>query len=273
MKTLTLAVVQFTPEFGKKEKNLSRMRDLVADVSADIMVFPELCTTGYFFLSRDEVAEVAEPAEGPSGQFFRDMARDKNAVAVAGIAERHQKHLYNACLVVVPEEKDPYVYRKTHLFYKENACFDPGDTGFFVVEDPKRDVRIGPMVCYDWRFPESARVLTLLGADLIVCPANLVTESWPLVMAARAIENHTYLAVANRAGLEKRNGEELHFKGNSAIYDFNGQEIKKAGPQKNEVLLAEIYPAQTRDKSFNAINNVLTDRQPQHYGPLTRIVK
>jgi predicted amidohydrolase len=273
MKPLTLAVVQFTPGFGEKEKNLSRMRELVEDVTADIILFPELCTTGYFFLSRDEVAEAAEPADGTSSEFFQDMAQDKNAVVVAGIAESYQKHLYNACLVVVPEVKNPYVYRKSHLFYKENVCFDPGDTGFFVVEDKERDVRIGPMVCYDWRFPESARVLTLLGADLIVCPANLVTESWRRVMPARAIENNVYLAVANRAGVEKRKGEELRFKGNSAIYDLSGQEIKKAGEEKDEVLLAEIYPSQARDKSFNAINDVLTDRQPQHYGPLTRIVK
>jgi len=273
MRPLTLAVVQFTPGFGEKEKNLCRMRELVEDVTADIFVFPELCTTGYFFLSRDEVAKAAEPYDGPSSAFFQDMARDKNAVVVAGFAERHQKHLYNACLVVVPEVKNPYVYRKTHLFYKETACFDPGDTGFFVVEDKERDVCIGPMVCYDWRFPESARVLTLLGADLIVCPANLVTESWRRVMPARAIENNVYLAVANRAGLEKRKGEELRFKGNSAIYDFSGEEIKKAGEEKDEVLLAEIYPSKTRDKSFNPVNDVLTDRQPQHYAPLTRIVK
>ena len=273
MKGLILAVVQFTPGFKEKEKNLSRMQELVEDVTADIIVFPELCTTGYFFLSRDEVNDVAEPVTGPSSDFFQEMARNKNAVVVAGFAERHQKNLYNSCLIVVPEVKNPYLYRKTHLFYKEHACFDPGDTGFFVVEDKKRDVFIGPMVCYDWRFPESARVLTLLGADLIVCPANLVTEAWQRVMPARAIENNVYLAVANRAGLEKRKGEELRFKGNSAIYDFNGQEIKEAGEEKDEVLLAEIYPSKTRDKSFNAINDVLTDRQPQHYGPLTRIVK
>jgi predicted amidohydrolase len=273
MKPLTLAVVQFTPGFGEKGKNLCRMQELVEDVTADIIVFPELCTTGYFFLSRAEAAKAAETVGGPSGEFFRDMARDKNAVVVAGFAERHQKHLYNSCLVVVPDVKNPYVYRKTHLFYKETACFDPGDTGFFVVEDKKRDVRIGPMVCYDWRFPESARVLTLLGADLIVCPANLVTEAWRRVMPARAIENNVYLAVANRAGVEKRKGEALSFKGNSAIYDFNGQEIKAAGEEKDEVLLAEIYPSQTRDKSFNPFNNVLADRQPQHYAALTRIVK
>jgi len=273
MNALTLAVVQFTPEFGEKQKNLYRMRELVEDVTADIIVFPELCTTGYFFQSRAEVAKAAETVDGPGSEFFRDMARNKNAVVVAGFAERHQKNLYNACLIAVPEEKNSYIYRKTHLFYKEKACFDPGDTGFFVVEDKKRDVCIGPMVCYDWRFPESARVLTLLGADLIVCPANLVTEAWRRVMPARAIENNVYLAVANRAGLEKRKGEELRFKGNSAIYDFSGQEIKKAGEEKDEVLLAEIYPSKTRDKSFNALNDVLTDRQPQHYAPLTRIVK
>ena len=273
MRPLKLAVVQFTPRFGEKEKNLSRMRQLVEDTSADIIVFPELCTTGYLFLSREEVAKSAETANGPSSAFFRDMARSKNAVVVAGFAERHQNHLYNACLVVVPEAKNPYVYRKTHLFYKEKNCFDPGNSGFFVVTDKKRDVQIGPMVCYDWRFPESARVLTLLGADLIVCPANLITEAWRRVMPARAIENHVYLAVANRAGLEKRKGEELHFKGNSAIYDFSGRTIKKAGENKDEVLLAEIYPSKTRDKSFNPINNVLDDRRPQHYGPLTRIVK
>jgi predicted amidohydrolase len=79
--------------------------------------------------------------------------------------------------------------------------------------------------------------------------------------------------VANRAGLEKRKGEELHFKGNSVIYDFSGREIKKAGKEKDEVLLAEIFPSKTRDKSINPINDVLSDRQPQHYKPLTRIVK
>lgn len=273
MKPLKLAVVQFTPRFGEKEKNLSRMRQLMEDTTADIIVFPELCTTGYFFQSREEVSGAAETVSGPSSAFFQDMARRKNAVVVAGFAERHQKHLYNACLVVVPEAKKPRVYRKTHLFYKEKDCFDPGDSGFFVVADKKRDVHIGPMVCYDWRFPESARVLTLLGADLIVCPANLVTEAWRRVMPARAIENQVYLAVANRAGMEKRKGEELRFKGNSAIYDFNGREIKKAGKNKDAVLLAKIYPSKTRDKSFNPINDVLADRQPRHYRPLTRIVK
>jgi len=271
MKTLKLAVVQFAPEFGEKQKNFARMQQLVENVTADIIVFPELCTTGYFFVSRSEIDRVAETADGQSADFFQNMAQKKNAVVVAGFAERYQKNFYNSCFVVVPEAKNPPVYRKTHLFYKENDCFDHGDTGFFVVTDKKRDVRIGPMVCYDWRFPESARVLTLLGADVIVCPANLITEAWQQVMPARAIENNVYLAVANRTGVERRNDEELKFKGRSAIYDFNGRILEQTGSHDDEVLVADITPALTRDKSFNPINNVFTDRQPQHYKPLTRL--
>lgn len=270
MGALTLATIQFTPTFGEKDQNLSRIRNLTEGLEADIVVLPELCSTGYFFLSRKEVAEMAEPVDGLTGNFFQDMARRINAVIVAGFAESEGDRLYNSCVISLPEAKTPRVYRKTHLFYKEQSCFDPGDTGFFVVEDPRRDLRLGPMICYDWRFPESARVLTLLGADLIVCPSNLVTDVWRLVMPARAIENKVYMAVANRAGTEKRGDEELLFKGNSTIYDYSGQELQKAGPAEDEILLAEICPSRTRDKSFNSINDALTDRQPRHYGPLTR---
>jgi predicted amidohydrolase len=269
MRSLRLAVVQFSPRFGRKADNLRRMEALVSETRADIMVFPELCTTGYFFTSRDEVAAVAETPDGESGEVFRALAKHHNAVVVAGWAEADQGRLFNSCLVVLPEQREPFVYRKTHLFYKETQCFDAGDTGFFVVHDAVRDVRIGPMVCYDWRFPESARVLTLLGADLIACPANLVTEAWHLVMPARAIENKVYVAVANRAGTETQAGEELAFKGSSAIYDWSGRALQQAGPNADTVIVAEIHPAETRDKSFNPLNNVLRDRRPEFYGALT----
>ena len=268
MNSLKLATIQFTPEFGQKEQNLTRIKDLTAGLEVDIVVLPELCTTGYFFLSRAEVAAAAEPATGSTGSFFQEMAQALDAIVCGGFAEKDKDKLYNACIIAIPGKPDPLVYRKTHLFYKEQVCFDPGDTGFFVVEDKARDLRVGPMICYDWRFPEAARILTLLGADLIVCPSNLVTDAWRLVMPARAIENKIYLAVANRVGTETRAGEELLFKGNSTIYSYNGQEIQKAGPRGDEILTAEIFPAKTRDKSFNPFNDVLKDRQPHHYRPL-----
>jgi predicted amidohydrolase len=269
MHTLKVAAVQFTPGFGQKEENLRRMERLVAGVAADVFVFPELCTTGYFFQSRAEAAAAAETADGRSARFFLDLARARRAVVVAGFAEEQAGRLFNSCLVALPEEDRCRIYRKTHLFYKERLCFDPGDTGFFVVEDAGRDVRIGPMVCYDWRFPESARVLTLLGAELIVCPANLVTDAWTLVMPARAIENQIFLVVANRCGSEARGGETLQFKGCSAIYDWKGSALCRAAAEGDEVLVADIRPAETRNKAFNPLNDVLADRRPALYGQLT----
>jgi predicted amidohydrolase len=270
MSALRLSVIQFTPVFGKTAENLARIRALTVGLQTDIIVLPELCTTGYFFLSRAEVAQVAEPAGGATVQFFRELAARLRAVVVAGFAESDKDKLYNSCLLVTPERQEPWVYRKTHLFYKEQHCFDAGDTGFFIVDDAQRNIRIGPMICYDWRFPESARILTLLGADLIVCPANLITDAWKAVMPARAIENKVYLAVANRAGIEKRGDEELHFKGCSVVYDFNGQELQRAETGDTEILNVRIDPVKTRDKSFNQINDVLKDRQPQHYHQLIR---
>ena len=269
MTALNLAVVQFTPQFGKKEQNLSRMAALVANINADIIVYPELCTSGYFFESHDELDWLAEEADGPSFRFFQRLADRLDTVIAAGFAEKADSAYYNSCMIVVPGQDKPLVYRKTHLFYKETIFFQPGDTGFFVVPVPARDVTIGPMVCYDWRFPESARVLTLLGADVIVCPANLVSDAWEVVMPARAVENNVYLAVANRAGRELRGGEELVFKGKSAIYDRNGQAINSAGSKDDEVLLATVDPEKARDKSTNSINNFLSDRKPHHYLPLT----
>jgi len=265
---LTLAVVQFSPAFGQKKRNLELIGRLTSGLQADVIVLPELCTTGYYFRSRREVAEMAEPADGRTARYFQEMAQRHRAAVVAGFAESEGDRLFNACLIALPEWPSVRVYRKIHLFYRERDCFDPGDRGFFVVADDARDVRIGPMICYDWRFPEAARILTLGGAELIVCPSNLVTDAWRRVMPARAIENKVYLAVANRAGRETRGAEELIFKGRSAIYDVDGRPLQSAGPEEDEVLTAVIEPRKTRDKSFNPINDVLRDRRPQHYGPL-----
>lgn len=267
-RSLRLATVQFTPLFGRRDRNLAAIERLLEPVSADVIVLPELCTTGYFFTSREEVAAVAEGRDGATAAFFTRLARRKSAVVVAGMAERDGERLYNSALMVWPEAPEPVVYRKTHLFYREKECFDPGDTGFFVLPDTGRDLRIGTMVCYDWRFPEACRTLALLGADLVACPANLVTEAWRPVMPVRALENKVYLAVANRAGAERRDDETLHFKGASAVYGPDGEVRCQAGAKGDTVIECRVHPAAARDKSFNPYNDLWQDRRPQFYGPL-----
>ncbi len=268
--SLRLATVQFSPVFGDKEENFRRLKALSADIQADVIIYPELCTTGYFFQSRAESAGYAEPATGPTHEFFRDIASRKNALVVAGFVESDGEHIYNSILIIRPEESQPVVYRKTHLFYKERYCFDEGNTGFFVVHDTARNLRVGPMICYDWRFPEASRALALQGAELIVCPSNLVTDAWRLVMPARAIENKLYIAVANRAGSEQGGGEEVVFKGNSTVYGYNGAELAKAEPEGDVVLYADIEPGKTHDKSFNPLNDIMSDRRPEMYSMLTQ---
>jgi predicted amidohydrolase len=132
------------------------------------------------------------------------------------------------------------------------------------------DCRIGIMVCNDWRYPEAVRSLALMGADVIACPSNLVSTLWGVGMPARALENKVYLAVANRCGTENRALEDgtmqtLTFNGGSVVYDFNGSPMVKAGVDCEEVLTVSIDPQLTRDKAFNAYNNLMTDRRPDMY--------
>ncbi len=266
MLKLRVAVVQFTPVFGDPRRNVATMLTLLdAARSAHVVIFPELATTGYFFQTRQEVAALAEPADGPTLERLQREARWRQQVLVVGFPEQANNRLYNSAAIVLPGSEQCVVYRKTHLFYKEKLCFDPGDTGFFVVHIPALDLRLGVMICYDWRFPEAARTLALQGADLIACPSNLVTTAWEMVMPVRALENKVYLAVANRTGVEERNGERLVFRGKSAVYSYNGSVLCQANAEETTVLIAEIEPEQTRTKAFDPFDDIFADRRPEHY--------
>ncbi|UWX57917.1 carbon-nitrogen hydrolase [Chlorobaculum sp. MV4-Y] len=267
---MRLVTVQFTPRLGERQANLEAIRKLLDPVHADIVVLPELCTSGYFFVSREELAPLAEAPGGMACAFFQRLADEKRSIIIAGMPEVAGERFYNSVFVFRPGIVEPLVYRKSHLFYKERFVFEPGDTGFPVIRDERLDISIGIMLCYDWRFPEVSRVLALDGADLIACPSNLVTDAWKKVMPARAIENKLYVAVANRCGTETRGDETLLFKGCSAVYDPQGEIVTLADAEVDRVLLAEIDPKPCRDKSFNEFNDIFADRRPELYGAICR---
>lgn len=262
---LSVALVQCAPALGKLEENCAFISETLGSTEADVIVFPELCTTGYFFTSSESLKPFALDLQSEVVRGFHNTAKEKNSIVVIGFAERDKSALYNSAMILLPNEEMPLVYRKTHLFYKEYLCFEPGNTGFFVVGSKEKDVKIGTMICYDWRFPESARTLALLGADLIACPSNLVTGVWHIAMPCRALENKVYVAVANRYGTEKNNDEELLFKGESALWSYNGTIIKKADIDGDCILKSTIDPEKTRDKSFNSVNNIFKDRRKEMY--------
>jgi predicted amidohydrolase len=273
--SVRLAAVQFTPVFANKNENFKRIAALADTIDADLIIFPELCTTGYFFQSKEESRAQAETTNGEAAELFFDIADKHNAMVIAGFAERDGDSVYNSAMILTPDTTRPSIYRKTHLFYKERFCFDEGATGFFVTPHHAKDCKVGTMICYDWRFPESARILGLKGADVIACPSNLVTNVWHIAMPARALENKLYVAVPNRAGKEigsvEGNGrpEEVKFTGKSVVYSYTGEAIAQAGPSDDAVLTVDIHPQATRDKSFNAFNDIFTDRRPALYQPLT----
>jgi predicted amidohydrolase len=262
---MKVAVIQFEPVFGKKEDNYSKIKSYINSIDAQLLVFPEMCLSGYYYLERQEVNEIAESFTGELIAELQSFCSALNKGIVLGFPEKDRDKIFNSCAVLMPKKEKSRIYRKTHLFYKEKFCFDKGNTGFFIIDYPEWDIKIGPMICYDWRFPEAARTLALKGADLIVCPSNLITNVWQNALSTRALENKVYMAVANRIGSEKRNDETLRFNGDSAIYNYNGEIIVKAGPNEDKVIIADIEPSKTRDKSFNEFNDIFKDRRPEMY--------
>jgi predicted amidohydrolase len=261
---MRIAAVQNAPTYARVDENVDRIARTIGSADADIIVFPELATTGYFFVDPAALRPLAMPLSHKHMEKLRAASDATGRTVVVGFAELDGESMYNSAAILLPGKR-PVVYRKTHLFYKERLVFAPGNSGFIVVDVPGHDCKLGVMICYDWRFPESARCLALQGADVIACPSNLVTHIWRKVMPARAVENKVYLAVANRTGTEIVNDETVAFNGDSVVYAPNGDVLASADATSDAVVVANIEPASTRDKSFNAFNDIFADRRPEMY--------
>ncbi len=262
------AVLQFSPAYLQVEENLATVESHLSSLDVDLLVLPELFTSGYFFQSRQDLARVAEPIpEGQSTDALRRWAGSLDATIVAGLAEREGERFYNSAVVVRPTGV-VQTYRKVHLFYEETTLFEPGDLGFRVFDETAGDgteYRLGVMVCFDWYFPEAARTLALKGADVIAHPSNLVLPHCPDAMPVRARENHVFTITANRHGTEEKEGETLSFIGMSEICDPTGAILTRASQSDDTVEVVEFDPQAARDRDINAHNDVLADRRPDTY--------
>jgi predicted amidohydrolase len=263
---MKIGFVQFEPLFGQIDRNLERVGELISRSDADLLVLPELFNTGYVFTSKEEAVSLAEQVpQGKTTQRLCEVAKEKGVFIVGGLAEKDGNRIFNSSVLVSP---DGYVgrYRKTHLFFEEKLWFDPGDEGFRV-----HDIGIctvGIMICFDWFFPESMRVLSLMGADLICHPSNLVMPFCQDAMKTRCLENHVFAITANRIGTEARGEQSLLFTGMSQITGPDGSVLFRGDKDSEEVRTAEIDPKAARDKNVNRYNNLFTDRRPGFYGDL-----
>jgi len=262
---MRIAVVQTEPRFGEIEYNRRRMLELWP-TGADLAVFPELCLSGYQFINREEAFRLAENFEGETRAVLSEEARARNCSIVYGFAEKNAGKLYNSAALIEPSGR-VHLYRKMHLFYKETETFERGDTGWPVCDIGH--AKVGLMICFDWRFPEAARILALSGADILAHPSNLVQPHCQAAMITRCLENRVFAVTANRTGMEARGGETLTFTGESQIVSPSGEVLTRLPVNGEHVSIVEIDPLQARDKQITALNDLFTDRRPTYYNHLS----
>lgn len=249
---MKVELVQLAGRDGDTAYNLGRTLAAIhaCATDTDLVVFPETQLMG--FPTEDNVARLAEPLDGPSVRAVQQAARERDVAVVVGIAEAGDDgRFYNTTLLVTPEGI-ALKYRKTHLWASDRGIFTPGDryaTTLF------KGVRVGILICFDIEFPESARALGQLGAELILVTNGNMDPYGPThrtAITGRAMENQAYAVMVNRVG-EGDGG--LVFAGGSAVVDPFGQLLCEAGREecrmRVELDLARLQQAR-RDYSYIA---------------------
>lgn len=268
MRDVTIAVAQMHPLLGDIQENLVRMSDVIRDIcmrqKTDLIVFPELATTGYECGVR--FTDLAERVPGPTTNLLAQRARDFSTHIAFGlvIKEKVESILYDAAVLIGPDGELIGDYRKVHLKGEERLTFRPGyrypvfETGFGVV---------GLMLGWDLAFPEVARSLVLDGAELLCVLANWEdprVEEWRSYVLARAYENAVYVAATNRVGEEYT----LSFFGQSMVVGPRGElHASVDGPGEGYGVARVDLDAvrQQREES-----QILQCRQPATYRAIVR---
>ena len=265
---MKVGFVQFEPVFGQIGVNLAKVERLLADIDADLIVLPELFTSGYVFTSREEAGNLAEEIPGgKTVELLGSIARQKKIHIVAGLCEKKGDRLFNSAVLISPEGWRG-TYRKVHLFNEEKLWFEPGEEGFTVFDIGT--CRIGLMICFDWFFPEAARIMALQGAQIICHSANLVLPFCQAGMVTRCLENQVFAVTANRTGREKRGGRDLLFTGKSQITGLQGTILSQAGSTTEEIGIVDIDVRTADNKNINSYNNLFEDRRVDCYGDLLK---
>ncbi|AXT48360.1 MULTISPECIES: nitrilase-related carbon-nitrogen hydrolase [Chromobacterium] len=272
MNKIKVACCQVAPVFGDVDGNLARAEralESAAALGAQVAVLPELANTGYVFASREEAQGLAEAVDGRSVSAWAALARRLGMVVAAGFCEAGAGGgVYNSAVLLGPDGEQA-CYRKAHLWDAEKLIFDLGDQ-----PPPVLDTRFGRlalMICYDLEIPEWVRLPALAGAELLCAPVN-----WPVLphppgerqaerfkAQANAAFNRLPIAVCDRHGRERG----VDWSGASLIVDANGypQALAETGLKSDQLLLAELDLAASRDKFISQRNHVLDDRRPGLY--------
>ena len=257
MSRIQTAVIQMHCT-ADRAQNLDLAETLVRRAAAGgarIILLPELFEREYFCQQRRYAFyDYAEPLhENAAVKRFCTVAKELAVVLPVCFYERDGMELYNSVAVIDADGSILGVYRKTHIpddhFYQEKFYFTPGNTGFRIFET--RYARLGIGICWDQWFPECARAMALMGAEMLLYPTAIGSEPpapgydsqphWEMAMRGHAAANIMPVVASNRIGREVApGGTEVTFYGSSFISDHTGQLLAKAGREAEEVLVATV---------------------------------
>jgi omega-amidase len=227
MTSLRVSLVQESLAWQEPERNRDHFEKLLEPLArqTDLVVLPEMFPTGFSM----EASKLAEPVEGPTSKWLRDMSRALDAAVTGSVITEENGRYYNRLLWVTPDGNSQH-YDKRHLFRlaREQDYFTPGHTALRV---EWRGFTFCPQVCYDLRFPVFVRRRPELEYDVLVYAANWPAvrhHAWVTLLMARAIENQCYVVGVNRIGKDGKNNDHL---GGSAAHDFLGQPLVELGAE------------------------------------------
>ena len=238
---MKVAAAQISCALGDHDANMRKVRDFAArakKAGSELIVFPEMTDTGY---SMPVIQKHAKAWKEGAVAEIQKIAKEKSIAIVAGISDREGDSIFNAQVFISAQGEVVAKYRKTHLVtaapLDERVCLSPGNEFAACKID---NFNVGLSICYDLRFPEMARALAVKhGANVIVN-----SSAWPVVRAehlrilalARAVENQSYLIVANRIGTD----DGVTFCGSSVIVDPSGKVLASASPDREKLIEAEV---------------------------------
>ncbi len=280
MTKLTLAVTQMACSW-KTEDNIARAEAMVRDAAgkgANLVLLQELFETPYFCSEQNPThLDLAKPAEdNPLVAHFAGLAKELGVVLPVSFFEKTDRQFFNSIAIVDADGQVLGIYRKTHIpdgtGYQEKFYFTPGNTGFRVWDTAVG--RIGVGICWDQWFPEAARSMALMGADVLLYPTAIGSEPkdphidskghWQRAMQGHAAANMAVLAASNRIGTENV-GEEMTFYGGSFIADETGLKVEEMEDESG-FRLATFDLEDIRRK--RAAWGLFRDRRPSSYGEL-----
>ncbi len=291
MKKVTVSSVQMCCS-RSREENIETADRLVREAAgkgAQIILLPELFETWYFCQERnyDSYNLATEVSENPAVLHFQRVAKELSAVLPISFFEREGNVTYNSVAVIDADGSVLGVYRKTHIpddhFYQEKFYFTPGNTGFRVWDTAYG--RIGVGICWDQWFPEAARCMALMGAEMLLYPTAIGSEPilecdsmphWRRCMQGHAAANVMPVIAANRVGEERvapskeNNGQSsaLVFYGSSFITDETGEVLEAADRAEETVLLHTFDLEQLEEMRFSW--GLFRDRRPEKYDAIVR---